>query len=763
MSSKINAQFISINDQKTPQQLIENTLVNSSCVSVTNVSGTGDTFTPGKNSFAYFNAGTSNFPFKEGVVLTTSTSSSARGPYISNQGGGDDKWQGDFELNQILGINSINATVLEFDFVPLTDFLSFNYIFASNEYQSFFPCSYSDGFAFLIKEAGTDDEYKNLAVLPGTNTPVSSINIRPETEPGYDIKGAPYPGCPESNENYFNGQNKNTSPVNYAGQTIIMNAQTALITGKKYHVKLVIADDRNRFYDSAVFLESGSFSSKIDFGPDQTTLTNYPVCFGESIILDTKLPAAYSYKWFKDGVLINSENSPVYKATASGTYKVEATVTASVCVLTGEINLEFAPEIIANNTKLIQCDDDTDGTSVFNLTKAADMIKNNDAAILNKGYYESLADAESKTNEIAAPEKYTNKSANQIIFARIENKYGCFKTPQITLEISGKTIPNQNPIPTCDLDNNQDGFYQFDLDLQVTPQIRTGLPTGLIINYYLNAADALAETNVLPNIFKNTIPFSQTIYARAVNGADCYAITPITLVVNTFDPPAFEEETKSLCKGSQIDLTVDPAFSSYLWNVATNNTNSLITVSEAGDYSVKVTNEFGCEKTKKFQVILSEPAVITGAVIKDFSGTDNSVTLQYTGTGNYEFSLNGIDFQDDPFFANVSPGVYNAVAQSKDNCGISNYYLLYVLDYPKFFTPNGDGINDVWAIKNLDQLPDYRLSIFNRYGKLLKQMTQNSPGWNGQFNGQQLPSDDYWFDLIFTNGKDIKGHFSIKR
>lgn len=542
-----------------------------------------------------------------------------------------------------------------------------------------------------------------------------------------------------------------------------MNAQTALITGKKYHVKLVIADDRNRFYDSAVFLESGSFSSKIDFGPDQTTLTNYPVCFGESIILDTKLPAAYSYKWFKDGVLINSENSPVYKATASGTYKVEATVTASVCVLTGEINLEFAPEIIANNTKLIQCDDDTDGTSVFNLTKAADMIKNNDAAILNKGYYESLADAESKTNEIAAPEKYTNKSANQIIFARIENKYGCFKTPQITLEISGKTIPNQNPIPTCDLDNNQDGFYQFDLDLQLTPQIRTGLPTGLIIKYYLNAADALAETNVLPNIFKNTIPFSQTIYARAVNGADCYAITPITLVVNTFDPPAFEEETKSLCKGSQIDLTVDPAFSSYLWNVATNNTNYLITVSEAGDYSVKVTNEFGCEKTKKFKVILSEPAVITGAVIRDFSGTDNAVTLQYTGIGNYEFSLNGIDFQDDPFFANVNPGVYNAVAQSKDNCGISNYYLLYVMDYPKFFTPNGDGINDVWAIKNLDQLPDYRLSIFNRYGKLLKQMTQNSPGWNGQFNGQQLPSDDYWFDLIFTNGKDIKGHFSIKR
>lgn len=763
LSTKINAQFISINDQRTPQQLIENTLVKSSCVSVTNVSGTGDTFTPGKNSFAYFNAGTSNFPFSEGIVLTTSTSSSARGPYISNQGGGDVKWQGDFELNQILGINSINATVLEFDFVPLTDFLSFNYIFASNEYQSFFPCRYSDGFAFLIKEAGTNDEYINLAVLPGTDTPVSSIKIRPTIQPGYDINGDPYTGCPESNIHYFNGLNNSKSPINYAGQTVVMNAQTAVTTGKKYHVKLVIADDDNKLYDSAVFLQAGSFSSKIDFGPDQTALAGKPVCFGESITLDTKLPASYSYKWFKDGNQINSETSPLYKATASGKYKVEATITGSACVLTGEIQLEFTPEIIANNTKLIQCDDNTDGTAVFNLTKAADIIKNNDPEILNKGYYESLANAESKTNEIAAPEKYTNKSVNQVVYARIENKNGCFKTPQITLEISGTSITDQDPVPTCDLDNNPDGFYQFDLDLQVTPQIRMGLPAGLVIHYYLNAADALAETNVLPNIFKNTTAFSQVIYARAVNGADCYAIAPITLVVNAFDPPNFEEETKSLCKGTQMDLTVATTFSSYLWNTATNNTNYFITISEAGDYSVKVTDEFGCEKTKKFKVILSEPAVITGADIKDFSGTDNSVTLQYTGTGNYEFSLNGIDFQDDPFFANVSPGIYNAVAQSKDDCGISNFYLLYVLDYPKFFTPNGDGINDLWAIKNLDQLPDYRLSIFDRYGKLLKQMTQNSPGWNGQFNGQQLPSDDYWFDLIFTNGKNIKGHFSIKR
>ncbi|MNL65790.1 hypothetical protein D3C87_1901740 [compost metagenome] len=85
------------------------------------------------------------------------------------------------------------------------------------------------------------------------------------------------------------------------------------------------------------------------------------------------------------------------------------------------------------------------------------------------------------------------------------------------------------------------------------------------------------------------------------------------------------------------------------------------------------------------------------------------------------------------------------------------------MDYPRFFTPNGDGFNDLWVIKNIDQMPDYTISIFDRYGNLLKQMNQNGEGWNGIFNGRQMPSDDYWFTLFFANGKNVKGHFSLKR
>ncbi|SHH39551.1 T9SS type B sorting domain-containing protein [Flavobacterium defluvii] len=755
----MNAQYITIDDQKTPQQLIEDVLVNSTCAAVTNITGIGDTYTPGKKSFAYFNSGTSNFPFKEGIILSTSTSTEGIGPYFSNEGGGSENWVGDNDLNQILGISSVNATSFEFDFVPLTDFLSFNYIFASNEYQYFYPCEYSDGFAFLIKEAGTADPYKNLAVLPNTNTPVSSLNVRPKIEPGTAPNGDKYPGCSEVNIDYFNGLNNNTSPINYAGQTIVMTAQTDVVAGKKYHIKLVIADDKNRYYDSAVFLQAGSFASKIDFGPNKTTANDDPLCFGDSYLLDPKLSPAYSYKWFKDNVEVAT--TPTYTVTQTGNYKVEVTLTPSSCSLEGEIKIDIAPEILFTNTTLVQCDDNADGTTIFNLNKVNNIVKNNNAAILNEGYYESQANAENKINKIANPESYTNKTANQIIYARLENEFGCFKISQVTLQIANNSITNPNPISTCDGDEIQDGLYQFDLNAEVTPKITAGLPNGLTVFYYTTANDAVTETNALPNIFKNTSAFNQTIYARVINGPDCYGIIPVNLVVNTFDPPNFEDESAIICKNDQITLSVATGFSSYLWNNG-ETTNSIL-INVPGDYSVTVTDMNGCEKTKKFKIILSEPAAITEAVVKDFSGNDNSVLIQYNGVGNYEFSLDGEVFQNEPLFQNVLPGIYNAIARDKNGCGLSNSFVVYVLDYPRFFTPNGDGFNDLWFIQNSNILPDYTIQIFDRYGKFIKQMNQNSSGWNGLFNGQQLPSDDYWFTLLFADGRNVKGHFSLKR
>ncbi|MFG4003737.1 T9SS type B sorting domain-containing protein [Flavobacterium aquidurense] len=766
-SVKMKAQNITVNAAITPEELIKNILINSSCINIGTVTASGNPANTGQ-SYAQFTSAANNFPFSGGIVLSTSPSKNAAGPYIqaNSKGSTNHNWQGDADLNKALNnTKSAQATVLEFDFVALTNSISFNYIFASNEYQTYYPCQYSDGFAFLIKEAGTTDEYTNLAVLPNTTIPVSSTTVHTKIDP-VTINGQTFNGCDPINENFFNGYNTVASPINYAGQTVVMNAHAAVVANKTYHLKLVIADDETGEFNSAVFIEAGSFLSTISFGEDRTTANNNPACFGENITLDTKLDNTYTFKWFKidasnNFVQIPSEANPTYDVKSTGTYKVEATLSGTDCVTTGQIKIEYAPEILSTNTSLLQCDDDTDGITVFNLTKVDNIVKNNVAENLNKGYYESLADAQIKTNPIVTPENYTNKVADQIVFARIENQYNCYKIAEVKLQVSTSAIPDQNPIATCDGDNNQDGFYQFDLSSEVTPQISTGLPAGLVFNYYLNSADALNDTNELPNIFKNSIAFSQTIYAKATNGADCFDITPITLVINTFDPPNFEDESLHLCKGDDITLTVAAGFSNYLWS--TGSTDNLITVNSAGDYSVVVTDVNGCEKTKKFKVTLSEPAFITETVVKDFSGVDNSVLIKYTGNGNYEFSLDGTVFQDDPLFTNVRPGTYTAIARDKNGCGLSNSLITYVIDYPRFFTPNADGYNDLWLITNIAQLPNYKIYIFDRYGKFLKEMNQNSDGWNGLFNGQQLPADDYWFTLEFVDGKIVKGHFSLKR
>ena len=752
----VSAQNITIDDTYTAQQLVENVLVNSSCATVSNFSATGDTDPVGQNSYGYFNNAGGSFPFPEGVILSTQFAKKAIGPYVFDKGNDNDgSWLGDADLNQILGVSSVTATVLEFDFIPLTNFLSFDYIFASTEYADTGSCRFTDGFAFLIKENTPGSVYDNLAVIPGTRTPVSSTNIHPTILPS-----GIYNGCPAVNENYFNGFNNASSPINYAGQTVIMNAQTPVIAGKSYHIKLVIANDFNEYYDSAVFFKAGSFSPKINIGPDRLA-SNNPVCFGEIFTIDTQLPASYGFKWYKDNVELIGETKPTLNVTDTGTYKVEVVFTPSTCIATDEMRIEYAPEIVLSNTTLAQCDDNGDGISIFDLTKVDNLIKNNNASLSPVEYYESLPDAKAKVNPILTPAAYTNKPTIPTLFARVTNTFGCANYAQVNLVIANNSIATQNPIPTCDGDAIQDGLYQFDLNAQVSPQVLSGLPAGMIVEYYLNSTDAISQKNPLPNIFKNTTANQQTIQARIVNGPDCYVIVPITLVVNTFNPVNFQDETAFVCLGSTTDLSVAAGFSSYLWS--TGDLTNSITINAAGNYSVTVTNADGCSAVKKFVVTSSEIAIITGATITDFAGNENSVLLEYTGIGDYEFSLDGSYFQDNPLFTGIAPGKYLGYARDKNGCGSSVPYIVYVLDYPRFFTPNGDGYNDFWKIKNIDLFPNAIITIYNRYGKLLQQLNAINPSWDGKYIGKELPSDDYWFDLNFGNEKIIKGHFSLKR
>jgi gliding motility-associated-like protein len=131
----------------------------------------------------------------------------------------------------------------------------------------------------------------------------------------------------------------------------------------------------------------------------------------------------------------------------------------------------------------------------------------------------------------------------------------------------------------------------------------------------------------------------------------------------------------------------------------------------------------------------------------------------------YEYSLDGGPWQDSGTFSNVSAGEHEVTARDKNGCGISSA-TIFVIDYPLYFTPNGDGNNDRWQIEGIGSTA--KIYIFDRYGKLLKQLSPTGDGWDGTYNGNSMPSSDYWFIVEYTEPssnepKEFKAHFTLKR
>lgn len=746
------AQNIVVDDTYSAQQLVENVLVNSPCATVSNFSVSGDTFSNGAQSYGFFSYSGSDFPFSNGIVLSTSRASRTAGPNDNLIDEGSTSWQGDFDLEQALEINgTFNATALEFDFTPLTSKISFDYIFASEEYQGTAPCRYSDGFAFLLKVAGSTDEYQNLALVPGTSTPVKVTTVHPE------IEGSN--GCIAQNETFFGSYNSSVHPINFNGQTIVMTAEANVTPGVTYHIKLVIADEENIRYDSAIFLGGGSFDVGVDLGTDRLIATQNPLCSGENVVLNATQSGSNTYQWFKDGLAITGETNPTYTVTDDGFYEVEVSINSSTCVAKGEITIEYSTAPILVNQTITQCDINSDGITNYNLSVLNSLITNGDAQLSNVTYYENLSDAQLGINAIANPTNYQNLSTNQLT-ATAANNFGCIGFATIDLQISTNSVPAIAPISTCDLDATQDGLTLIDLSTTVTPTLLSGFPSSYTASYFSNENDAILNLNPLNTNFTNTTPNQQTIYGKVVDGINCIGITPIQININTFTPSNFDDETVYLCNGTSVILSVAGGFSSYDWT--NGETDNSIIVTTSGNYSVTVSDINGCEKTKNFNVVLSSSATINDVVINDFAGYNNSIEIIATGSGIYEYSLDGINYQSSPLFFGLSPNAYTVYVKDTNQCGIVTK-VVYVLDYPRFFTPNGDGTNDVWRIKRIQFLDDALINIFDRFGKLIISLNQDSIGWNGTYNGIDLPSTDYWFVITLNNGKTIKGNFSLKR
>jgi gliding motility-associated-like protein len=196
------------------------------------------------------------------------------------------------------------------------------------------------------------------------------------------------------------------------------------------------------------------------------------------------------------------------------------------------------------------------------------------------------------------------------------------------------------------------------------------------------------------------------------------------------------------------------------------STNSTYQATVAGNYSLIVTNTItGCASDEVFiNVKESESAIINIEVNDDFSN-NQTLTINASGIGDYEYLLDEGEYQDSPIFENVFSGEHQITVRDKNGCGLTTTASI-IINYPKYFTPNADGVNDTWNIKDLENQTDSKITILDRYGKFITLIKANEQGWDGNLNNSQLPSDDYWFTVSYNkNGevKEFKSHFTLKR
>ncbi|WP_420319939.1 choice-of-anchor L domain-containing protein [Flagellimonas sp.] len=670
---------ITVDPDYTVERLVREVLVNSSCAETSNYrSSTGTAF--GINGIGYFNGNGSKFTYQEGIVISTGSALDAVGPNIDIKTSGDLEWLGDPDLSEATRVSSLfNASYIEFDFVPKTNSISFNFLFASEEYSDAFQCIYSDVFAFILTDSGGNST--NLALVPGSNDRVSATSIRP---------GVP-DMCGARNSDFFGGINGASSNISMTGKTKSMVAQSEVNPGETYTIKLVIADNLDAQLDSAVFLEGGSFSIDVSLGDDRTVRSGNPLCEGEIFEMDATAAGALHYRWFRNGTRLNHfDDLPMVSVSEDGVYEVEVEFSPT-CISEGRVQIEYIapPQIAEPPIDLNVCDFENEGKGFVDLTEnTASIVGAQNERTYKVYYYKSLEDAENFENVIGVPGNYLMSQATETIYARLSSGRSCYEIASFNINLRQLDFsPSLQEEYTLCLDEN---------GIPIEP--RPLLDTGLSISDY-----------------------------------------------------AFTWYHNSISAGNLIADEDQPFF----------------IPSEKGNYHVVIENRiFHCETSLTTSVITSEPPTVFEVnILSELFASSHVASIDVEGPSTYLYSLDGINFTDNNVFSNLDPGGHIAYVQDSHECSIVSKKF-FVVDYPRFFTPNGDGVNDTWKIVSLFEIENPEITIFDRFGVIQHQFN-NETGWDGTLRGNKAPSTDYWFRLTYDSKegvrKEFKSHFTLKR
>ncbi len=657
---------ITVDATQTAQQLIENVLVLGNCAEVNNVTSPNNSIVGGDSfqSFGSFDGSASSpaFPFTSGVILASNGVEMIPTGVPAQSGGFN--WAGDPDLEALINQpgNTNNATVIEFDFIPFVDEISFNYFLASDEWPTF-VCNFADTFAFIISGPGISNvnDYNhdanpntpdlsldlgglNIATLPGTNIPVNPTNV-------HDLSANCFAGSlgEFAVPQLYDDVGEDDGTTMYFGRTVPLTATAQVIPGQTYSIKLAVADRADTILNTAVFIESASFDlGGIDLGPDITIINGNAPCEGEVVTLDAGFSATnIQYFWAKDGQIIAGENSQTLEVTEPGVYEVGIQIgsTGAACFgVSNAVTIEFFPEPeFELSLPLTLCQGDT-------LTLDGEPTNSDSYTSIDYSWFKDGVEIAGETNstltvseggsyEVVVDANACDDAVNTFTVNLVDYQVD-IEAPDVSCVGSGATVT---------LNAEFTGLSQDQIDNDVTYEWTVGSDTFTTPTIDLSEGQEVTLTTLF---------------------SGCEEV--VTETFTFFNTPEVDITGPAVvCQDETITLDATPSnlanltSPTYAWSLNGNPITgdmATIDVTQGGTYEVTVNNN-GCDTTATFDVQLidytvslpavTDPCIDSGTAITisaDFTGLsqdqiDNDVTYEWV-VGNDTFVSPTIDLSE---------------------------------------------------------------------------------------------------------------------
>lgn len=585
------AQGISVNTNTfASAQEMATFLVGNSCLEISSAQWSSP------QSVAYFNQNGSNFSLPEGIIIRSGQAALSQGQYTGNNlsssvGNFTDPFLQNLS-NQSSGQSTAirDVAFLEFDFVPISNAFSFDFLFASNEYGEF-QCISNDIFAFVLTNMATGVSV-NLAVVPSTGQSVSVRSIR---------NAAFNQNCNSSNPNLFgsfNELNPANSNLNMKGNTIPLTASAPLTPNQPYRIRLAIADYGDTEFDSAIFVQAGSFETNFSLGSDIT------ICSGEEVTVSVPFDNTYNFQWFFNNNPIPGANQSFLNIQNAGSYAIE--ISKGSCLLTDQITVN---ELNVNSPQnLYDCDNGT-GEGTYNLTINNTSQLGIDGTVYEVFYFASIVDV-NNWNPIPTAQLNNYTVAPQDVFIKIRHIASgavCNATYNFSLAILPElSSPNQVEVSFCATSTN----IPYNLTFTQT-DIINGQSGNFLFTFFATETDAINNAFAInPNLVipqgTNAVTYWARIYYS--NNPSCFQI--VSILIEVFDLPTVDTlELAIVC-----DSFVLPTLTNGNYFTGSNGSGTVLSpgdvIDEAGVYYIfNGPDANGCTSQSTFQVVLIEDFV----------------------------------------------------------------------------------------------------------------------------------------------------------